>query len=163
MRTAISLAEVPRPASVESEVFNTIDARQKLQAAIESDAQRRESDEVEFAKGLARDISGEETVNVDGLVQRHAAGKVAAERARQRVEALENILAILNTRFEQLGKDHPDEVNAALSKKITGLEKQLSGNEDAGKDLEAQIRTLKAEQRKPKAAARKSSATSKRK
>ena len=163
MRTAISLAEVPRPASIESEVFNTIDARQKLQAAIELDNQRRESDEVEFAKGLARDISGNETVNVDGLVQRHAAGKVAAERAKQRVEALEGVLTILNKRFEQLGTDHPDEVNAALSKKITGLEKQLSGNEDAGKDLEAQIKTLKAEQRNPKAAARKQSSASRKK
>ena len=161
MRTAISLAAVPRPASIESEVFNTIDARQKLQAAIGLDNERRESDEVEFAKGLARDISGNETVNVDGLVQRHAAGKVAAERAKQRVEALEGVLTILNKRFEQLGTDHPDEVNAALTKKITGLEKQLSGNEDAAKDLQDQIKTLKAEQKKP--TARKQSSASKKK
>lgn len=152
MRTAISLAEVPRPLSIESEVFNAIDARQKLEAAIQSENQRRESDEVEFAKGLARDISGSQTVNVDTLVQRDAAGKVAGERAKQRVDALESILATINSCLEQLGANYPDEVNAALSKKIQAFEKTLSEKEEAEKDLVVQIERLKAETKKPKAA-----------
>lgn len=152
MRTAISLAELPRPLSIESEVFNAIEARQKLEAAIQSENQRRESDEVEFAKGLARDISGSETVNVDTLVQRDAAGKLAGERARQRLEALESVLATINSCFERLGADYPDEVNAALSKKIQALEKTLSEKEEAEKDLVVQIERLKAETKKPTAA-----------
>lgn len=152
MRTAISLAELPRPLSIESEVFNAIEARQKLEAAIQSENQRRESDEVEFAKGLARDISGSEIVNVDTLVQRDAAGKLAGERAKQRVEALESVLATINSCFERLAADYPDEVNAALSKKIQALEKTLSEKEEAEKDLVVQIERLKAEMKNPKAA-----------
>jgi preprotein translocase subunit SecD len=156
MSTAISLAEVPRPLSVESEVLKAIDARQKLLAAIESEKQKRESDEVEFAKGLARDIGGSPTVNVDLITQKDAARKVANDRANQRSEALETVLGIINKRIEQLGVDSPDEVSAAFSKQVESLEKTLSEKEEAGKEIEGEIKMLKAEMRKlPKSRKRK--------
>jgi hypothetical protein len=158
MSTAISLAEVPRLASAESEVWKAIDARQKLLAALKSENQKRDSDEVEFALGLVRDISSGPTVNVDLVTQRDSARKVASDRAEQRSKALESALGIVNHRIDQLAKDSPAAVNAAFSKKIELLENTLSENEEAGREIEAEIKILKAEIRRlSKSASRKAS------
>ena len=144
-RTAIYLAEVPRPLDVETEILYAIDARQKLQAAIESENRKREAAEIEFAQTVVKEISGWQVVNVDVVFQRDVAAKAAAERSKQRIEALQSILARVNKRIEQLKYDSPDAVNAALTKRIEALEKTLSEKADGRKDLEDQINLLKAE------------------
>jgi len=158
MASAISLAEVPRPLDAEIEVLNAIDARQKLQAAIVSENQKREAAEIEFARVVAKEISGWQVVNVDAVVQKEVAAKSATEKSKQRIEALQSVLTRVNKRIEQLKSDSPEAVNTALTKKIEALEKSLSEKEDAEKDLEDQIKLLKYEVSKlPKAVTKKAS------
>jgi hypothetical protein len=158
MTTAISLAGVPRPSDIESEVLQAIDARQKLQAAIESENQKVALAESEFATALAMEISSSPAVNVDAVLQQHVAGKAAAERARQRIEALESVLEKVQKRIERLKADCPDAVTAAFTRRIEALEKTLSEKEEAEKGLEDQIKLLKYEVSKlSKATTRKAS------
>jgi uncharacterized protein YceH (UPF0502 family) len=158
MATAISLAEVPKPSDDETEVLEAIEARQKLQATIELENGKREAAEIEFVRIAAKEISGSQVFNVDTVFQRDVAGKAAAERAKQRIEALESILAKMNKRIEQLKADSSYAWNAALTKRIEALEKALSEKEEAEKDLEDQINALKAEVIKmPKATSKKAS------
>ena len=144
-RTAICLAEVPKPLDVETEIVYAIDARRKLQAAIESENRTREAAEVEFAQTVVKEISGWQVVNGDVVFQRDVAAKATAERSKQRIEALQSVLARVNKRIEQLKYDSPDAVNAGLTKKIEALEKTVSGKADGRKELDEEISLWKAE------------------
>jgi hypothetical protein len=158
MATAISIAEAPRPSGIEPEILSAIDARQKLQAAIEAETGKRDDAEVEFARAVAREISASQVVNVDVVVQRDQAAKTAAERAKQRIEALGCVLEKINTRIEQLKTESPDVVAAVLTAKIETLEEALYEQEETEKGLESQIKLLKAEVGKlPKGAVKKAS------
>jgi len=158
MATAISLAEVPRPSDIETEILSAIDARQKLQSAIELENGNRDAAEIDLARNVAREISASPVVNVDLVVQRDQTAKAAAERAKQRIEALGCVLEKINTRIEQLKAESPDAVGAVLTAKIETLEKVLYEQEEAEKGLETQIKLLKAEVGKlPKGAAKKAS------
>lgn len=143
--TTIYLAEVPKPLDVETEVVHAIDARQKLQAAIDSENRKRDAAEIEFARIVVKEISGWQVVNVDVVLQSDVGAKSAAERFKQRIEALQSVLARVNKRIEQLKYDCPEAVNAALTKRIEALKKTVSENAEARKDLEEQISLLKAE------------------
>ncbi len=156
MATAISIAEVPRPSDVEAEVLNAFDARQKLQTTIETENLKRDTAETEFARTVAKEISSSKVVNVEAVFQRSETGKAAADRAKQRLDALASILAKVNKRIDQLKADCSDTVNKALTKRIEALEKILSDKNNAGKGIEEEIKVLKAELSKlSKAAPRK--------
>lgn len=158
MATAIALAEVPRPSGIEPEILSAIDARQKLQAAIELEHDKRDAAEIDFATNVAKEISASQVVNVDLVLQRDQTAKAAAERTQQRIEALGCVLEKINTRIEQLKAESPDAVGAVLTDKIETLEKALYEQEEAEKGLEAQIKLLKAEVGKlPKGAVKKAS------
>ena len=157
-RTAICLAEVPRPLDVETEILYAIDARQKLQAAIESENRKRAAAEIEFARLVVKEIHSWQVVNVEVAIQRDFAAKSAAERSKQRIEALQSLLAKVNKRIEQLKYDSPDAVNAGIAKKIEALEKTLSARAGGQKEIEEEIGLLKAEVVKlPKPPAKKAS------
>ena len=148
-RTALRLAEVPRPLDAGAEILNAIDARQKLQLAIAAENRKRDAAEIEFARSMAREISSGQVVNVDAVFQRDVAARSSAERFKQRLEALQNTLARVNKRIEQLKSESPDDVNAALTKRIEALEKTLSEKEAADRDLKYEINLLKSEIVKP--------------
>jgi hypothetical protein len=155
LATAYRLTEVPRPLDIGTEVLYALDARRKLQAAIESENQKRYAAEIESTGVVVKEINGWPVVNVDVVRQRDVAAKSAAERFKKRIEALKSTLARVNQRIEQLKCDYTDAFNAAVTRRIAALEKTLSEKEGAEKDLEDQIRLLKAEIVKPKAQAKK--------
>src|SRR4030095_1573582 len=126
MSSRISLAQVSSPWDFETEILGAIDARQKLQTAIANEKQKNESGELDFTTGIIREVSASDTVNVDSISQKNEAARVAVERAKQRVDALESILARVNARIDQLKANDPYSVNAALTKKIETLEKSLT-------------------------------------
>jgi predicted phage gp36 major capsid-like protein len=94
---------------------------------------------------VAKEISGSPVVNVDLVFQRDGAAEAAGERNRQRIEALQSVLARVNKRIEQLKADSADAVNAALTKKIEALEKTISEKAGARKEIEEEINLWKAE------------------
>lgn len=155
MAIAYRLAEVPRPFDIGTEVLYGLDSRRKLQAAIESENQKRYAAEIELTRIVVKEINGWPVVNVDVVLQRDAAAKSAAERFRKRIEALESTLARVNQRIEQLKCDSTDAFNAAVTRRVEALEKTRSEKEGAERDLEDQILFLKAEIIKPKAQAKK--------
>jgi len=155
MANTISLAAVSRP-SAESDVLNAIDARQKLEDAIDAQKAAGETAGVEFAKTFARVAQLTPVLDADSAVQKNSARKAAEDRTRQRIEALQDILGSINKLIEQLKYDSPEVVTSALSGRVEALEKKLAEKEADGKDLEEQIKKLKAELSKlPKAAAKK--------
>lgn len=158
-RTPICPPEVPKPWDVGTEILYAIDARRKLQAAIHSENQKREAAENEFARTVVKEISSSPVVNVDLVFRRDAVAKSAAEQSKQRIEALQSVLAKVNKRIEQLKYDSPEAVNAALTKKIEALEKTASEKGAARKELEEEISLWKAEiiVKLPKATVKKAS------
>ena len=141
MSTAISLAAAPRPSDIES----AIDARLKLQVAIEEEKSKGETADIEFARIFSKGIYLVQVVDADVALQENEARKARAERARQRIEALESILATVNKFIEQLKVDSPDAVYSALTRKLEALERALSEKECDGKNLDDQISKLKTE------------------
>ena len=157
MSNTVSLAAVPKP-SAESDVLNAIDARQKLEDAIAAQKTAGETAGIEFAKTFARSVQLTPVLDADSAVQKNSARKAAEDRTRQRIDALENILASINKLIEQLKYDSPEVVTSALNGRVEALEKKLSEKEADEEDLEEQIKKLKAELSKlPKAAAKKTS------
>lgn len=158
MPNTISLAAVPKP-SAESDVLNAIDARQKLEDAIDAQKAAGETAGAEFAKSFARSLQSTPVVDADSAVQKNNARKAAEDRNRQRIEALQDILASINKLIEQLKYDSPEVVTSALNGRVEALEKKLAEKEADEKDLEEQIKKLRAELSKlPKAATKKTTA-----
>jgi hypothetical protein len=139
-----------------SEAFSAIEARRKLEIAVEGQKSKTEAVDTDFARSFAKELQLVPAVNADTAVQRNEARKVAKTRAQQRTEALENLLEATKKFIEQLKYDSPEAVVSALTKKVEALEKILGENQDDGKDLEDQIKKLKAEINKlPKTGAKK--------
>lgn len=158
-RTTSYLVEVPSW-DVETEILFAIDARRKLQAAIESENRQRETAEINFARSVVQEISSSQVVNVDLVFQRDVTAKAAAERSQDRIEALQSVLARVNKRIEQLKSDSADAVNAALTKKTEALEKTISEKAGTRKEIEEEINLWKAEiiVKPPKATVKKATA-----
>jgi hypothetical protein len=150
------LDQVSKPWDYETELLSAIDARQKLQTAIANEKQKNDTAVLDFTTGIIREVSASDTVNVDSISQKNETARVAAERGKQRVDALDSILARVNARIDQLKTNDPNSANAALTKKIDSLDKSLSDKDDKRKDVEVQINVLKDELSKlPKTATKK--------
>ena len=145
MAPAVSIHAVPQPVDPETEVLALYDARQKLQAAIATETQKRDTTELDFVRNIAREISYGKTVNVEGVFQKNENANTTAERAKQRIEALESVLARINKRIEQLKTECTETVRKALSKRIETLEELLEDKNNTGKGIEEEIKVLKAE------------------
>ena len=154
--TAVSLAEAPKPSDNVSEAFSAIEARRKLEIAIEDQKSKAEVAEIEFAKSFARGLQIVAVVDADAAVQKDGERKAAQERAQLRVDALGRILETINKLIDGLKDECPDAVNSALTRKVATLEQSRSEKESIEKDLADQIRKLKSEIGKlPKSAAKK--------
>jgi len=161
MLSAVSHLQVSQTWDVETEILSAIDARQKLQTAITTEKQNNDAADLDLTRQIISEVSGSDVVNVDSISQKNEAAKAAAERAKQRAEALETILARVNARIDQLKTSDPYSVNNALTKKIETLEKSLTDKDDTRKDVEAQINALKDELNKlPKTATKKATSQS---
>jgi len=157
MANAISIVEAPKPSDTESEASYAIDARQKLEDAIEDQKSKAEAAEIEFAKTFARGLRLVPVVDADGAVQKNGVRKAVQDRAQQRIEALESILEVVKKVIDQLKYESPDAVNSALTRKVEALEKAVAEKEAVEKGLYEQIKKLKTEiSHLSKAAARKS-------
>ncbi len=135
----------PQPVDPEAEVLAALDARQKLQAAIATETQKRDSAETDFVRNIANEISNSKVVSVESVFQRNESAQTAAERAKQRLDALASVLAKVNKRIEQLKSDCTETVSKALTKRIETLDKLLADKANAGKGLEEEIKALRAE------------------
>ncbi|HKE56426.1 MAG TPA: hypothetical protein VKB46_06990 [Pyrinomonadaceae bacterium] len=139
------LRAVPHPVDPEADVLALYDARQKLQTAIATETQKGETAETDFVRNLAREISYGKVVNVESVFQRNEAAKTAADRAKDRIYALADVLAKINNRIEELKAECSDTVSKALSKRIEALETLLEDKSNVGKGFEEEIKALKAE------------------
>jgi chromosome segregation ATPase len=149
--TPISIV-TPQPVDPEAEVSAALDARQKLQVAIATENQKHDSAEIDFARNITKEISNNKVVNVETVFQRSESAKTAAERAKQRLDALTNVLDKVNKRIEQLKAECSELVGKALSKRIEALEKLLADKDNAGTGIEDELKVLRAELSKlPKA------------
>jgi hypothetical protein len=129
----------------EAEVLAALDARQKLQSAIATENQKRETAEIDFARNIIREISSSKIVSVEGVFQRSESAKSAADRAKQRLDALTGVLAKVNKRIDQLKADCTELVSKALTQRIEALEQLLTDKAYAGKGIEDEIKALRAE------------------
>jgi chromosome segregation ATPase len=145
MAATVSIVAAPRPVDPEAEVLAAYDARQKLQVAIATETQKRDTADADFVRNIAREISYGKSVNAEAVFQRNETAKTAAERAQQRIDALANVLAKINKRIEQLKTECSETVNKALSKRIETLEELLEDKNNTGKGIEEEIKVLKAE------------------
>ena len=139
------LRAVPHPVDPEAEVLAAYDARQKLQTAIAAETQKGDTADTDFVRNVAREISYGKYVNVEAVFQRNEAAKTAAERAKDRIYALADVLAKINRRIEQLKAESTDTVYKALTKRIEALEELLKDKNNVGKGIEEEIKVLKAE------------------
>lgn len=156
MTAAISLAEVPKPSGIETQVLQAVDARPKLQAAIQEQKHKIEEAELELARTFARDTQTAAKLDVESAYQKNKALEESEERSKQRIEALGSILEKVNKHLEQLKADFPEAVRAALTQRVETLEKALLEKGVAGKGIVEEIKKLKAEISKlPKATAKK--------
>ena len=139
------LRAVPHPVDPEAEVLAAYDARQKLQTAIATETQKGETADTDFVRNVAREISYGKVVNVEAVFQRNEAAKTAADRAKDRIYALADVLAKINNRIEELKAECADTVSKALTKRIETLEKLLEDKSNVGKGIEEEIKVLRAE------------------
>ena len=154
---AISIAEVPKPLSIETQAIQAIETRPLLLAAIEEQKHRLEEAELQAARSFASETHVRGRVEVERAFQSSNAAKESEEQIKQRTEALTYIQEKLNKHLDLLKTNHPDAVGAALDLRVEALEAARSQNETAVKGVAEEIKSLKAERSKlsksPKAAA----------
>lgn len=162
MRAGISLAEAPKPSgpsSVETQAVQAIEARPKLQAAIEEQKQKLAAAELELARTFASATQTATRIDPEFALQKHKAFEELKERTRLRSEALEYILEKVSKHLEQLKADFPAAVYAALILRVEKLEKALSEKKTTGDSFAEEIKKLKSEISKlPKSDAKKAAA-----
>jgi hypothetical protein len=159
MATAISLAEAPKPLSIETLAIQAIETRPKLQAAIEEEKHRLEEAELKVARTFASQTQAGGNVDVEQALQSSKASKESEEQIKQRTGALEYLQEKLNKHLDQLKVNHPGAVGAALDLRVGALEAIRLEKETAGKGIAEEIKNLKAERSKlPKGAAKKAAA-----
>lgn len=146
--TAISIAEVPKPLSFETQAIQAIETRPKLQAAIEEQKYKLEEAELKAARTFASQTQAGGHVDVEKAFQTSKASKESEEQIKQRSEALEYLQEKLNKHVEQLKTNYPEAVGAALDRRVEALEAVRLEKETAGKGIAEEIKNLKAERSK---------------
>jgi homoserine acetyltransferase len=145
---AISIAEVSKPLSIETQAIQAIETRPLLQAAIEEQKHRLEEAELQAARTFATETQVRGRVEVERAFQSSKAAKESEEQIKQRAEALTYIQEKLNKHVDLLKANYPDAVGAALDLRVEALEAARSQNETSGKGLTEEIKNLKAERSK---------------
>jgi hypothetical protein len=137
----MTTAEVPKPSDIESEVLHFIDARQKLQAAIDAQELKRKEAELDLAKSIEKDARAK-SIDVEAAFQKNEVWRTTDAQYKQRIEALGSILEKVNKHIAKLKAQSRQAVKSALTRKIETLEKTLNEKEGAERDL---IKKLQAE------------------
>ena len=145
MTTAIALAEVPTSSGTETQARQAIEARPKIQAAIEEQNHKIEEAELELARTFARDAQSAAKLDVESAFQKHKALADSKERTTQRTEALKCILGKVNDHLKQLKAESPVAVRAALTQRVETLKGLAVETEKAGKSFAEEIKKLQAE------------------
>ena len=95
-------SKVPRPSDIEMQLSQTIEARPKLQAAIEEQKHKLEEAEFELARTFVSATQTAARLDVKFALQKHKTFEELKERTRQRIEALESILEKVNKHIAKL-------------------------------------------------------------
>lgn len=159
MTAAISLAPAPKPAAaldVETQAAQAIDARPKLQAAIDEQKQKIEDAQLELARSFASQAHPAAIIDVEKAFQSYKAEQELEERIQQRIEALGGLQKKLDDHLSRLKAEFPEAVYAALILRVEKLEKEVLAKETAGKGFAEEIKELRTEISKlPKGAVKK--------
>jgi hypothetical protein len=159
MPAAISLAAVPNASiapDIETQALQAIEARPKLQAAIDEQKQKLAEAKRELARTFATQTHAAGRIDVERAFQSHKAEQELEEQTQQRIEALESIQTKIDDHLAQLKTESPKAVHAALMFRVDTLEKELSEKKTAGDGFGEELRKLKLEISKlPKSAAKK--------
>lgn len=154
-RPAISLAEVPKPLSIETQASQAIEARPLLLAALEAQNDKLQEAELQAARTFASQTHAGGYVDVEKAFQSSRASKESEEQIKQRIAALEYFKERLNTHVEYLKANYPDAVAAAIDLRLAALEASQLEKETSGKDLAQEIKDLKTERTQLKGPAKK--------
>ena len=146
--STISIAEVPKPLSVETQAIQAIDTRPKLQAAIEEQKHSLEEAELQLARTFASQTQAGGHIDLEKALQSSKTSKDVEEQIKQRTGALEYLQEKLNKHVDQLKANYPDAVGAALDSRVEALEAIRLENESAAKGIAEEIKYLKAERSK---------------
>ena len=143
--STISIAEVPKPVSIETLAIEAIEARPKLRAAIDDQKSRFEETGIQAARTFASQTQTGRHVDVEKALQSSKVSKESEEQIQQRTEALEYLQERLNKHIDQLKVNHPDAVGAAIDLRLAALEAMRLEKETEEKSIAEEIKSLKTE------------------
>jgi hypothetical protein len=159
MSAAISIAAVPNLAiapDIQTQALEAIEARPKLQAAIDEQKQKLKEAKRGLARSFATQTQAAARIDVERAFQSHKAEQELEEQTQQRIEALESIQTKINDHLDQLKTESPEAVHAALMLRVGTLEKEASEKKTAGDGFAEELRKLRIEINKlPKSAGKK--------
>lgn len=140
-QTAPAQFAVVADAGIYKEIKNTIDALDRLKAAIVEFKNKRTEAEAELANSLGKDLAVA-PLNVEKAIGQLNAEKAKVEALDAKIASAEELQVIIQTMIDQL-KAQPA-LKVVLQRKIEQLEAEAAAEEDKEAALKEQIDALKA-------------------
>jgi chromosome segregation ATPase len=140
-QTAPAQFAVVADAGIYEEIKNTIDALDRLKAAIVEFKNKRTEAEAELANSLGKDLAVA-PLNVEKAIGQLNAEKAKVEALDAKIASAEELQVIIQTMIDQL-KAQPA-LKVVLQRKIEQLEAEAAAEEDKEAALKEQIDALKA-------------------
>ena len=131
-------SEATKSSSLEDEILNAYEARDKLAQAIHTQDQKRVDGGLELAKKFANDLHVV-PLDVEDAFKRDEAWKVTDQQIQQRIAALTDLQAKNEQLIERYKADVPDVVNTALNKWRATLVKSSTEKSGEAEDLKKKI------------------------
>lgn len=165
--TLVSLTQPVPIGDIQTDIENTINARERLQMLVLLAVQRKDAQNA-FLKTFAADLAAVkgdlDKGFVDAQFAKFNAWKAADDEMAKRIDALQTIAALLTVRIDEFKAAYRNEIIALLTRQIESLTEQLQKQEFQEDILNQRIEALKGEldALKPGDAAEKPSAAAKR-
>lgn len=134
----------PSPPSLTTEIEQSVEARDKLEAAVPRSTQQRERAKLAFLGSLAAELQATEIVPSQ-VSQRLATWKAEDARAAELLNALQQLVDLFKQRVEEFKKTSPAESASALQNIITRLTNERGKPGADQNAINARIKTLSEE------------------
>ena len=145
----VALTQQINLSAIQTDVKNTLDARDRLQALLDALAQQRGDAVNGFLRTFAADLAAvkgdPDKAFVDGQFAKFTAWKTAGDELAKRIDAFSAISASLEKRIGELEHAYRDEVIDLLTRQIAALNEQRERQESDEEALNQRIKALESE------------------
>jgi len=130
-------------AGIYKEVENTIDALDRLKAAVVEFKKKRAEAEAELANALGKDLSSA-PLNVERAIGQLNVEKAKVEGLNAKIASAEELQVIIQAMIDELKATQSDALKVVLHRKLEQLEAEVAAEEDKEAALKDQIDAGKA-------------------